>query len=103
VLFNPDANQLEVRACEAAGPALGLRVHVFEFRELSDLARIATSPNRSGIGAMYVSSDPLVFTNRAPIAEFAIRQRLPTVHRLKEYAIDGGLFHTEPTSRTSSV
>ena len=51
----------------------------------------ATSPNRAAIGAMYVTSDPLVFTNRVAIAEFAILQKLPTVHRLKEYAIDGGL------------
>lgn len=96
VLFNPAANQFEVDACQAVAPVLGLRAHVFEFNELSDLERIATAPSRSAIGAMFVSSDPLVFTNRVQISDFAIRQKLPTVHRLKEYAIDGGLISYGP-------
>ena len=97
VLFNPAANPLEVEACRASAPALGLQVHVFEFREVNDLGKIAASPNRPAIRAMYVSSDPLVFTNREAIAEFAIRQKLPTVHRLREYVVDGGLISYGPS------
>jgi putative tryptophan/tyrosine transport system substrate-binding protein len=41
-------------------------------------------------------SDPLVFTNRIAINGFAIKEKLPTVHRLKEYAIDGGLISYGP-------
>jgi putative ABC transport system substrate-binding protein len=97
VLFNPAANPGEVEACRAAAPGLGLTAHPIEFRELQDLARIAAMPNRHAIGGMYVSSDPLVFTNRVRIAEHAIRERLPTVHRLKEYAVDGGLISYGPS------
>jgi putative tryptophan/tyrosine transport system substrate-binding protein len=38
----------------------------------------------------------LVFTNRIAINGFAIKEKLPTVHRLKEYAIDGGLISYGP-------
>jgi putative ABC transport system substrate-binding protein len=45
---------------------------------------------------MFVVSDPLVFTNRMAISDFAIREKLPTVYRLKEYASDGGLISYGP-------
>jgi hypothetical protein len=45
--------------------------------------RIATHPERAAMGAPYVVSDPLVFTNRIAINAFATREKLPTVHRLR--------------------
>jgi putative ABC transport system substrate-binding protein len=96
VLFNPDANPEEVAATREVAPALGVVLDVFEFRVLGDLDRIASYPERSRIGALFVVSDPLVFTNRIAINDFAIREKLPTVHRLKEYATDGGLISYGP-------
>jgi hypothetical protein len=58
----------------------------------------ATHSERSKFGALFVVSDPLVFTNRIAINGFAIKEKLPTVHRLKEYAIDGGLISYDLTS-----
>ena len=52
---------------------------MFEFRTTGDLERIATHSERSKFGALFVVSDPLVFTNR-----------------LKVYAIDGGLISYGP-------
>jgi ABC-type uncharacterized transport system substrate-binding protein len=96
VLFNPDANPEEVAATRDVAPALGVVLDVFEFRKTSDLDRIATYPERLQIGALFVVSDPLVFTNRIAINDFAIREKLPSVHRLKEYAVDGGLISYGP-------
>jgi ABC-type uncharacterized transport system substrate-binding protein len=70
-------------------PSLG---DVFEFRTTGDLAH----SERSKFGALFVVSDPLVFTNRIAINGFAIKEKLTTVHRLKEYAIDGGLISYGP-------
>ena len=81
-------------------PDLVSGLDVFEFRTLGDLDRIAASPERSTIGGLYVVSDPLVFTNRIAINAFAIREKLPTVHRLQEYVIDGGLISYGPDFRT---
>jgi putative tryptophan/tyrosine transport system substrate-binding protein len=96
VLFNPDANPEEVAAASKVAPPLGIVLDVFEFRTTGDLERIATHSERSKFGALFVVSDPLVFTNRIAINGFAIKEKLPTVHRLKEYAIDGGLISYGP-------
>ena len=63
VLFNPDANPEEVAAASKVAPPLGIVLDVFEFRTTSDLERIATHSERSKFGALFVVSDPLVFTN----------------------------------------
>ena len=52
---------------------------------------MTSHPERASIGAMMVLSEPLVFSNRVAINEFALRERLPTMHTLEEYARDGGL------------
>lgn len=96
VLFNPDANPEEVAATSKVAPSLGLVLDVFEFRTMGDLERIATHSERSKFDALFVVPDPLVFTNRIAINGFAIKEKLPTVHRLKEYAIDGGLISYGP-------
>jgi len=96
VLFNPDANPEEVVATSKVAPALGIALDVFEFRKLDDLERIAMHPERSKVGALFVVSDPLVFTNRIAINAFATKEKLPTIHRLKEYAVDGGLISYGP-------
>lgn len=53
-------------------------------------------PERPDIGALFVASDPLVFVNRVAINQFALRERLPTIHMLREYAVDGGLLAYGP-------
>jgi putative ABC transport system substrate-binding protein len=58
---------------------------------VGDLDRISKHAERGAMGALFVQSDPLIFTNRIAIHTFATRERLPTVHRLREYVADGGL------------
>jgi putative ABC transport system substrate-binding protein len=96
VLFNPDANPEEVVAVRAIAPSLGLSVEEFQFRGPEDLEKLAGVKTRAGIGGLFVNSDPLVFVNRIAINAFALRERLPTVHRLQEYAADGGLISYGP-------
>jgi putative ABC transport system substrate-binding protein len=96
VLHNADANLEEVAAVRTIAPSLGLTAEEFPFRELRDLEKIAASKTRSEIGGLFVNSDPLVFVNRVAINAFALRERLPTVHRLQEYAVDGGLISYGP-------
>lgn len=67
-----------------------------EFKGVGDLEKIAKLPNRMQVGGILVVSDPLVFTNRAAINSYALRERLPTIHRLQEYAADGGLLSYGP-------
>jgi putative ABC transport system substrate-binding protein len=96
VLKNPDSNQSEVKVLREAAATLNIALELVEFRNQADLERIASHPDRATIGAMMVLSEPLVFSNRVAINEFALRQRLPTMHALQEYARDGGLVSYGP-------
>lgn len=91
VLKNPDSNQTEVKLLGEDAAKLGIGIELVEFRKPADLERMTSHPERASIGAMMVLSEPLVFSNRVAINEFALRERLPTMHTLEEYARDGGL------------
>ena len=96
VLSNPDSNRPEMMALRSDAPSLGVALEVFDFRRVADLELIAGFPQRASIGALLVLSDPLVFTHRIAINDFALRQRLPTMQGLREYTQDGGLMSYGP-------
>jgi putative tryptophan/tyrosine transport system substrate-binding protein len=96
LLRNPDASQSDTQAVRAAASTLGFTVDVFDFRKLADLEAIATFPERTAIKGLMVLSEPLVFSNRVAINAFAASQRLPTMHSLREYTVDGGLMAYGP-------
>jgi putative tryptophan/tyrosine transport system substrate-binding protein len=96
VLYNPDANPQQVAALRDLAPKLAIALSIVEFRNPGDLARINTLPERTDIGGLFVVSDPLVFVHRVAINDFALQERLPTVHMLREYAADGGLIAYGP-------
>ena len=96
VLSNPDSNRPEMMALRSDAPSLGVALEVFDFRRVADLELIAGFPQRASIGALLVLSDPLVFTHRVAINDFALRQRLPTMQGLREYTQDGGLMSYGP-------
>ena len=103
VVKNPDSSQTEVKLLGEDAAKLGVGVELVEFRKPADLEPIASHPDRAAIGAMMVLSDPLVFSNRVAINEFALRERLPTMHALEEYARDGGLVAMGRTSSCISA
>ena len=96
VLYNPDANPEQVVAAKQAAPLMGIECDVFDFRSLNDLGNITMSTRRPDIDALMVVSDPLVFVHRKAINAFALRERLPTMHGLREYVDDGGLISYGP-------
>ena len=96
VLYNPDANPEQVVALREVAPKLATALSVVEFRGVADLDKINALPDRPEIGALFVVSDPLVFVHRIAINDFALRERLPTVHMLREYAADGGMLAYGP-------
>ena len=80
----------------ARSPEQATALSIIEFKGVADLDRINGLPERPDIGALFVVSDPLVFVNRVAINQFALRERLPTIHMLREYVVDGGLFAYGP-------
>jgi putative ABC transport system substrate-binding protein len=81
---------LEMGEAQAAARTLGLDVATFEIQRAEDIAP-AFERLKGRAEALYVASDPLVFTHRVRINTFVLGARLPTIHGLREYVEEGGL------------
>ena len=82
---------LVVRETEAAARALGLQVQSVEVRGPDDFEGALPATISGGAGALFVVDDPLVFSSRMRIADFAARNRLPATAFFREFAEAGCL------------
>ena len=103
MLANPKnpPSDLERTNVQAAALATGLQadVHNASTNDDIDVAFNAIAPPR--IGALYVGSDPLFFSQRNKIVALAARRTIPTIYAAREYAEVGGLI-TYGTSRIAA-
>jgi len=87
---------LHIPETEAAARTLGLQVQSLEVHGPDDFEnallerRLLAAISRGG-GALFVVDDPLVMRYRMPIADFAVRNRLPATAIYKSFAEAGGL------------
>jgi ABC-type uncharacterized transport system substrate-binding protein len=86
---------LEIEEVQAAARTLGLEVHTAEIRRAQDIAP-AFETLRGRTDAIYVSTDPLVFTNLTRINTLALGSQLPTIYTSREYVEAGGLMSYGP-------
>src|SRR6266852_5761353 len=92
ILWNPDfaPNQSRLTSMREATQALGLTLVSVEARGPDALEQAFATMVREHMQAFIVSGDPLLFDYRGQIGEMAIRNRLPGVSHLREFA-DAGL------------
>ena len=92
VLWNASNPVAEVvfRETEAAAQTLALRVQSLEVRGPDDFEKALPAALR-GAGALFLIDDPLVFTARLRIANFATMNRLPMTAFYKPFSEAGGL------------
>ena len=97
VLANPGAPGalLEMREVQEAGRTLGLEVTALEIRRADDIVP-AIEALRSHADALYIATDPLVFTNRIRINTLAQDLELPTIYGSREYVEAGALMSYGP-------
>ena len=81
---------LEMSEVKAAARTLGFEVVTFEIRQSADIA-LAFESFKGRAEALYISTDPLAFTNRIRINTLAQSMRLPTMYSQREYVDAGGL------------
>ena len=81
---------LELREVQSVAGALGLEVVTSEIRQSKDIAA-AFKVLKSSVDALYVCTEPVVFTNVIPINILAAAARVPTMHARREYVEAGGL------------
>ena len=92
---NPVA-AVEIGEVRAAARTLGLEVATFEIRRAGGYRSPAFEALRVAQQALYVVTDPLLFTNRIRINTLALGARLPTMHGVREYVEAGGLMSYGP-------
>jgi len=76
---------------QAAGPTLGIEVQSLEVRSPDDFDGAFEIARRQRPDALITVEDPLTFSHRKRIADFAIGQQLPSLHGIREFAAAGGL------------
>lgn len=82
------------KQAERAAGALGVRLQVVAARDHSDLERAMSAAR--GAGALLVVDDSVFTTQRAKIAELALKNRLPTMYGFREMVQAGGLMAYGP-------
>jgi putative tryptophan/tyrosine transport system substrate-binding protein len=70
---------------------LGIEVQSLELRGPDDFERAFEAARKQRPDAMITVEDPLTFTYRKRIADFATGQQLPSLHGLREFVAAGGL------------
>jgi putative ABC transport system substrate-binding protein len=81
---------MSVQELEAAARAFGIGIHAVGVRGPSDFARAFSETG--GDRALIVVASSSMFTERARIADLALKHRLPTALGAREYVEVGGLF-----------
>jgi putative ABC transport system substrate-binding protein len=76
---------------QAAGRTLVIKVQSLEVRGPDDFDGAFEAVRKQRSDAMITVEDPLTFTYRKRIVDFAARQQLPSLHGFREFVAAGGL------------
>jgi putative ABC transport system substrate-binding protein len=71
----------------AGGQTLGIEVRSLEVRGPYDFDSAFEAAREHHPDALITVEDPLTATYRTPIAEFTPRQKLPSLHEIREFVI----------------
>jgi putative ABC transport system substrate-binding protein len=93
LLFNPDDQLaiLDLKEARLSAQKLGIEAHPLEVRAGVDLEKALRDAATLGVGGLVILPAPVLFENLKLIADFAIRNRLPSIFHLREFAAVGGL------------
>ncbi len=93
VLWNPDnsGHARLLREAESAAGSLGLRPRAVGVRRPDELDGAFATMARERVDALVILPDTIFLTQRARLAELAVKSRLPAMAGLREYVDAGGL------------
>ena len=94
VLVNPTsaANaESTVKDVQAAGPALGLQIQIFNASTSREIDAALTKLVRDQIDALFVGPDPFFNSRRVHLAVLAARLAIPATYAGRDYTEAGGL------------
>jgi putative ABC transport system substrate-binding protein len=93
VLWNPatPSHPLALKAAEAAGETLRVDIHALPVRTAGDFDAAFAMMTQERLDAFLDLSGPLSYAQRAPLAELALKHRIPGMFGQKENVEAGGL------------
>jgi putative ABC transport system substrate-binding protein len=98
VIFDPatPSHQPGLKAIQTAGPSLGLKVLPAPVRGTAEFADAFSAITREGADGVLVLSTPLFIAGAKPLAELAIRHRVPSLFGPRHHVEAGGLMSYSP-------
>jgi len=96
VFWDPAMAPVQLRAVEAAAQILNLKLAVVEVRQWGDIEPAFQAATQQDAQALLMLASPLIGGNPKPLAELALRYRLPAVTVFTEFARHGGLMAYGP-------
>jgi putative tryptophan/tyrosine transport system substrate-binding protein len=99
LLSNPATSHSATASKEmtAAARILGVQIHGLVLRNPQDLDRAFLTIPRERLQAVFVVTDPISFSQRTRIADFAVKSHLPTMYEWRDYVEVGGLMAYGPS------
>jgi putative ABC transport system substrate-binding protein len=93
VLWNPanPGNAFGVRAVQAAAIAMGVTLQPLEVRDANAFEHAFAEIAKETPDAILICWDSVTLAHARPIADFAVRSRLPTMTALRDYVQAGAL------------
>jgi putative tryptophan/tyrosine transport system substrate-binding protein len=90
-LHDPDDAPVGLKLTQEAAPRLGIALQAVKFKDRADIPNALAAVAKESPDALFIYPDPIGFAERRQIADFALRQRLPTMHAYREFVDAGGL------------
>ena len=87
----PAIHTASLREFEPTAKALGVQLQVLEAQTPSDLDNALSALAKGRVDALAVWADPMFFTHRKKILDFAAKSLVASVFEQKEYVEAGGL------------
>jgi putative ABC transport system substrate-binding protein len=93
---NASGHQSQMRELTPAAPKFGIELLSHSVTRADEIEGALQSAFQAGAQALMVMEDPMIQSNRARIAEFAIRQKWPAIGEFRPICADGALMSYGP-------
>jgi ABC-type uncharacterized transport system substrate-binding protein len=85
-----------VEDLKVIAPSLSLELSFAGVRTPEQLAPAFSDVARAQAQALYVVEDPIFFAHRMSLQQLALKARLPTIHELRRWPLEGSLMSYGP-------
>jgi putative tryptophan/tyrosine transport system substrate-binding protein len=90
-LSEPEDSPSGLKRAHDAAPRLGIKLTPVGFQSRVDMPRALEVVAKERPDALFVYPDPIAFMEMQRIAEFALRERLPSMYAFRDFVDAGGL------------